>query len=655
MVRHGELIHISKKKVRVTLESDFVNGVLQYGPRGTGICDPDDGGLPIHIHRRDMGGLMEGQWLRLLVVQEEPDRRLGVVKGFEITRPRRVFGQFKQGHRGKWRGHVVPLGKKGWATLGFPVEEGFSEKLNDGDLVSAVLQWNEEAQLMLARIEKNMGYQFSSDMDLECIVDSFGLPDHFDDAVLNEAAELPDAESAIKVALEQDHYTDMRDVPFVTVDPVDARDYDDAVFVESVGKGWRLTVAIADVSWFVPPDSEIDAEALERGTSVYFPGVMIPMLPERLCKDLCSLVPDEDRLAVVTSMEFNAEGECVQADFYNAVIRSKKRMTYADLEDAYEKGPEGTILHMRQLKDVLRQRRFSKGAIALDLSEVRFMLDDDGEVCETLVERSDEAHQTIEEFMLATNIAVAKVLSEQKVPVIYRVHDAPALAKLDLLSEYLLQFDLHLDASRSLNQAIMGIVEGARELEGKELINSQLLRHFPQAEYTVENIGHFALSETHYLHFTSPIRRYPDLIVHRQLKNWIAGNRPVYKQNALVEVSRDACRLERRALAAERAMNDLKKCRWALARVGEEHEAIIWTVLEFGFFARMEPAQVEGLVSVRTLGDDFYEYYAGEQKLRGRRHGKVYTVGQRVSVTIDGVDLFARKIDLTLSKGRNTT
>lgn len=484
-----------------------------------------------------------------------------------------------------------------------------------------------------------------------------GLPLDFPADVEAEAARLPVDPRPADIADRKD----LRDLPFVTIDGETARDFDDAVCVETGAEdGFRLRVGIADVAQYVAPGSALDAEAARRGTSVYFPDRAIPMLPERLSNELCSLKPDRDRAVLVADMDFDARGRRVGARFFRAVLRSRARLTYTEVAAVLEGGPEAArrrselgdlvpqLERMRELMRLLYARRLANGALDLDLPEPVVDLDDAGHAKNVRYAERNDAHRLIEEFMLEANQAVAAALAQDEIPIPYRIHEPPERSDVFELNRFLHTANVHIDTRGDITPGMVATALG--ELRGHALervLSRQILRALKQARYDTQNVGHFGLAFSLYCHFTSPIRRYPDLLVHRQLVEWMEGRKTKAQaaDAALASASEASSRRERDAMDAERAMLDLKKAEFMQGHMREPHAATIVSIAGFGFFAELDEFPVEGLVPIEDLPGQ-WRFDDRDQVLYGTRSGRRLQLGDRVVVEATEVSIARRQITL---------
>ena len=438
---------------------------------------------------------------------------------------------------------------------------------------------------------------------------------------------------------------DLRNLPFVTIDGETAKDFDDAVFARRDGKGWRLWVAIADVSHYVRQGDALDRDARERGTSVYFPRRVIPMLPEKLSNGLCSLNPNVERLAMVCEMAITQHGEVARYEFYPAVFRSKARLTYTEVWQKLSSGrpPE----HLQVLYDLfkaLHEERNRRGAIDFDTTETRMIFDARGKIEKIVREARNDAHRIIEECMLAANVCAGNFLAERKQPVLYRIHDVPAADKVAALREFLAELGLQLpggEVPRPKDYA--KLIERIRKRPDFTLLQTILLRSLKQAVYSPSNVGHFGLAFDAYVHFTSPIRRYPDLLVHRAIKAALAGKK--YVEDDWEALGRHSSETERRADDASRDVENWLKCYYMRDHVGGTFSGSITGVVAFGLFVTLDDYFVDGLVHISELGRDYFQFDAARHMLLGERTGKRYRLADRMTVKLVRVDLDTRKID----------
>ncbi|RZA16649.1 MAG: ribonuclease R, partial [Lysobacteraceae bacterium] len=500
-------------------------------------------------------------------------------------------------------------------------------------------------------------------MEIEIAVRKYDVPHRFSPDTLTQSAKLPEKLRAADLK----HRIDLRDVPLVTIDGEDAKDFDDAVWCEATRDGFRLIVAIADVSHYVRPGTPLDDEAQLRATSVYFPGFVVPMLPETLSNGICSLMPKVDRLCFVCAMELGRDGVVTKATFHEAVMHSHARLTYTDVWNVIGDGiPEddraaalakvGPLLpqvrDLHALYKVLDKARAKRGAIEFESSEVRFVLDAKGAVSQAGMIQRNDAHKLIEECMIAANVQAALFLLQAGIPAPYRDHDKPPESKYADLEEFLKEFALRMPPWAKVKpKDFRAMLEKIRERPDATLLESVILRSQSLAVYSPDNIGHFGLALEAYAHFTSPIRRYPDLLVHRAIKHALAGGKPdthVYSPHEMSALSLQCSERSRRADEAQREVDERYRAAWMEGHVGKEFAGTISGVTSFGLFVELDESKVNGLVHVTQLPRDFYHFDAVRKTLAGERRGHEYRLGDRVRIVVLKASVEDRKIDFRL-------
>jgi ribonuclease R len=508
---------------------------------------------------------------------------------------------------------------------------------------------------VIGKVVATLGREGEPGAEVAAIAVHHGLRFTFSEAAASEARAV-----ASRVTEEDARgRLDLRAVPFVTIDGEDARDFDDAIAVERrEGGGFRLRVAIADVSHYVLEGSGLDREAAERGTSVYFPDRVLPMLPPEISSGICCLKPDEDRLALCADLEISPSGEVLRTEFAEALIHSHARLTYTEVQAAIQAARPvrgvGDPAPMVDLCEILARRRRERGSLDLEIPEAQVVLDGEGEAADVARRERLLAHRIIEELMIITNEAVARIFEARGEPTVFRVHGEPDPQKLRNLAELAVALGLPL-GTENLSQplGLARMAESLRGHPGARALHALLLRSLPQALYDVENIGHFGLATNEYLHFTSPIRRYPDLVVHRLLRRLLrtgaCGAREKLTER-LAELATQASARERAALEAEREVLAYYRARLMSRHLGEVFPGTVAGIVPFGLFVAIDRPFVEGLVHVQTLGDDYYAYDEQAQVLRGRRTGRAYRIGDPVQVRVRDVSLSRRQVDFELER-----
>jgi len=563
-----------------------------------------------------------------------------VIKVIDHAR-QRVLGIFRALPGGS--GRLVPIDKKR-VGLELAIPAGATADAEDGELVAVDIQKHGRYGLPSGRVKERLG-SIKNERAISLIaIHAHSIPHVFSPAVLAEAEKTKPVDLAGR--------EDWRDVPFITIDPPDAKDHDDAVHAAPDNDqrnpgGHVISVAIADVAHYVRPGSALDREAAIRGNSVYFPDRVVPMLPERISNELCSLRPHEDRAAVAVRMIIDAEGHKRSHSFHRVLIRSAARMHYAEVQTAVGGRPEEdvaplvpTIIEpLYAAYRALTRARAERSPLDLDLPERKIMLKSDGTVDRVVTPERLEAHRLIEEFMILANVAAAETLERARVPLIYRVHDEPSMEKLHALREFLATIDVSLPKAGALRPALFNrILSQVKGRDVETLVNEVVLRSQAQAEYASENYGHFGLNLRRYAHFTSPIRRYADLVVHRALiragRLGSDGLADSADQSSLGEVAAQISATERRAMAAERETVDRLIAHFLADRVGATFDGRISGVTRAGLFVKLDETGADGFVPARTIGSEYYRYYEDRHALVGNISGEVYRLGDRITVRL---------------------
>lgn len=619
------------------------------------------GGEDVFLPAREMRGLMSGDRVRVRIAEVDSTGRLaGEFLGVVATAPRFAVGRLRQDEGGRlW---LTPDNQK---TQPFELQIPFQDSLGAkaGQVVRAEMLTPPGARsALLGQVTEIIGEHLAPGLEIEIALRRHDLPHQWPAEVEQEAEALdPEVREA-----DCKGRVDLRELPLVTIDGADARDFDDAVYAEKTRSGFRLLVAIADVSAYVKPGSPLDIEGELRGTSVYFPRRVIPMLPEKLSNGLCSLNPHVDRLCLVADMKLDKSGEVTAAKFYEAVMHSQARLIYDDVAAmlADPKGEQAQahaklLPHLKALEavfEVLFAARTRRGAIDFEGTETKFEFTDDRKIARIVPVVRNKAHRMIEECMIAANVEAAKFVASKETPALFRVHERPDASRVASLKEFLAGRGLTLGGGEMPAVGDFAKVsEQARGRPDTSLIHMMILRTMSQARYAPEPLGHFGLALEHYAHFTSPIRRYPDLLLHRAVKHVIARKKPssfLYSQEQMAALGEHCSMTERRADEATRDVASWLKCEFMSHRVGERFDGVVSAVTAFGLFVELSGLFIDGLVHVSSLGDDFYSYDAKAQRLFGKRSGHAYTLGQPVRVQVARVNLEERKIDLALADGR---
>jgi ribonuclease R len=551
------------------------------------------------------------------------------------TNPQRILGVYRQGSEG---GRVLPIDKgsdKQWA-----IAEGATGGAKDGELVEAE-QSGPKGRMGLpkARIVARLGDPTQPRAVSLIAIHQHGIPDHFPDAVVAEA----DAAAPTKLG----QRTDLRDMPLVTIDPWDARDHDDACYVETHDGGeMTIWVAIADVAHYVTPNSELDREGRKRGNSTYFPDRVVPMLPDRLSGDLCSLHEGVERACLAVAMRIDAEGNKLSHEFHRGLMKSQASFNYEEVQAAMDGAPNDKTAPM--VSDVIRplyaayaalkKARARRQPLELDLPERQIVLDDDGKVTSVNFKDRLDAHKLIEEFMVLANVAAAETLIAKKTDLLFRVHEEPSPEKLEALREVANASGLQLAKGQVLQTAHLNrLLEQARDTDHAELVNISTLRSMTQAYYNPDNFGHFGLALKSYAHFTSPIRRYADLIVHRALVSshgWGNDGLSPWDREHLAETAKQISDTERRSMVAERDTTDRYLAAFLSERIGAELHGRVAGIAKFGIFVKLDETGADALVPIRTLGAEYFDFDTESQTLMGSKSGTIIGLGQRAVVKL---------------------
>jgi ribonuclease R len=673
---------------------DEVEGTIQGHRDGHGFVLRDDGESDIYLPPNEMRAVLHKDRVKARIVRMDrrgrPEGRVVEI----VERPQQpIIGRLLQ-ESGVW---LVALEDKRYGQ-DILIPKGATGTAKPGQVV--VVELTEPPALFgqpVGRVKEVLGEVDDPGMEIEIAVRKYSVPHEFSDACIALARTLPD-----KVrAQDKKHRVDLTDIPLVTIDGEDARDFDDAVYCEPAkvgrGKGWRLLVAIADVSHYVETGSAIDVDAYDRATSVYFPRRVIPMLPEKLSNGLCSLNPEVERLCMVCDMLVNAKGEVHAYQFYPAVMWSHARFTYTEVAAilANTRGPEAVrrkarvtdLLNLHDVYRALLTSRKERGAVDFETTETQIICDENGRIEKIVPRTRNEAHRLIEEAMLAANVCSADYILQSKHPGLFRVHEGPTPEKKDILRNYLKAIGVGLTISNDPKPGeFQRIAEATKERPDAQQIHSMLLRSMQQAIYTPINSGHFGLAYEAYTHFTSPIRRYPDLLVHRVIKAVLAKSKyqlpelptpgeahaklakRLQKNNLASRVKEPEQKLkklspdnlawqaaglhcsanERRADEASRDVEAWLKCKYMREHLGEEYSGVVTAATSFGIFVTLDAMYVEGLVHITELGGEYFRFDEARQELRGERTGIRYAIGTRVRVQVSRVDLDGRKIDFRL-------
>ncbi|MCC2248752.1 ribonuclease R [Virgibacillus sp. AGTR] len=656
----GELVRTRKNRFGLPEKMNLIRGRIQMHAKGFAFLIPDDEKQDdVYVHHSDLASAMNNDKVLVRIEKRDKDgnRPEGTVIRILERATLQVVGTFEDNRS---FGFVIADDKR------IPNDIFIPKNMTNGavsghKVIAHITKYPEGKKSAEGEIIHILGHKNDPGIDIISIIHKHGIKMDFPNKVLDQAAATPETISADEIKERRD----LRNETIVTIDGADAKDLDDAVSVKKLDNGnYKLGVYIADVSYYVEEGSPIDQEALERGTSVYLVDRVIPMIPHRLSNGICSLNPQVDRLTLGCEMEIDTSGNIVDHEIFQSVIRANERMTYSDVNKILVDKDEAlreryrelvpVFENMEQLASVLRHKRMDRGAIDFDFKEAKVLVDENGKPEDVVLRERSVAERLIEEFMLAANETVAEHFHWLDVPFIHRIHEDPDPGKLQTFFEFLAGLGYVVKGTNNEvhPQALQKVLE---EVQGKpeEMIVSKLmLRSMQQAKYDPQSIGHFGLATEFYTHFTSPIRRYPDLTVHRLIRTYLIQKKMDQKtmqkwKDAMPEISRQTSEAERRAVDAERETDDLKKAEFMKDKIGESYTGVISSITNFGLFVELENT-IEGLIHVSYLTDDYYHYDQRSQAMIGERTANMYRIGDEVKVKVAGVNLDERTVDFEM-------
>lgn len=671
IMEREQLVTFTKKgKIRLPQKNVAIEGIFRANDRGFGFVTIDSEEPDVYIPKEAVNFAMDGDTVAIDIVQPaDPftDRGAeGKVVAIIHRAVTQVVGEFmaydeQEVAETDLYGYAIPKDKK-MAGLTFNIAAQGIKPVDGSIVIIEVTHYPEKEypKSLEGLVKKVVGHKNDPGMDILSIVVAHGIPTSFSEAVLAEADQVPDIISEKDLAGRRD----LRDQQIVTIDGEDAKDLDDAVTVRKLTNGnYFLGVHIADVSYYVTEGSLLDQEAYERGTSVYLTDRVVPMIPQRLSNGICSLNPNVPRLTMSCEMEISLEGTIVAHEIFQSVIQTTERMTYTAINEIIEEEcPETSARYkellpmfdeMRKLHQILEQRREQRGAISFEDREAEVVVDSAGRPEEILLRSRGVGERLIESFMLAANETVAKHFNDQKLPFIYRIHEQPKEEKMQRFFDFAAVFGILVKGTKTdiTPKDLQKVLEQVNERPEEAVINTMLLRSMQQARYSEDNYGHYGLAAEDYTHFTSPIRRYPDLIVHRLIRSYSNGEVTEAKKEkwaqALPEIADHSSKMERRAVEAEREVDAMKKAEFMADKIGEEYEGIISSVTRFGLFVEL-PNTIEGLIHVNRLKQDYFHFIENHMALVGERTGMTLKIGQKVKVKVEKSDPETREIDFEL-------
>ncbi len=659
MEEKGLVVRTRSNRYGLPEKMSLVRGRVSAHAKGYAFVVPEEPGYDdIFIPPGETNNALNGDIVLAKVTKESSGaRREGTIVRILERGVKQVVGTYTESAN---FGFVIPDDKKFNGDIFIP-KHASKGAVEGHKVVVNITVYPEGRMSAEGEVVQILGHRNDPGVDILSIIYKHGLPIEFPEEVMEQAQKVPDKISEAEIKGRRD----LRNEVYVTIDGADAKDLDDAVSVTRLDNGnFKLGVSIADVSYYVTENSPIDKEAYERGTSVYLVDRVIPMIPHRLSNGICSLNPKVDRLTLTCEMEINERGVVVSHEIFESVIKTTERMTYSDVnkilvdqdEELREKYHDLVPMFedMEELAAILRKKRMKRGAIDFDFKEAKVLVDDDGHPTDVVIRERSVAERLIEEFMLAANETVAEHFHWLELPFIYRIHEDPKEDKLQRFFEFITNFGLIVrgKANTVHPRALQEIIEEVQGKPEEMVVNTVMLRSMQQAKYYPENLGHFGLATDYYTHFTSPIRRYPDLIVHRLIRTYIIKGemdpQTQAKWSALLpEIAQHTSKMERRAVDAERETDELKKTEYMEDKIGEEFDGIISSVTNFGIFVEL-PNTIEGLVHVSYLTDDYYHYDERQYAMIGERTGNVFRIGDEITVRVISVDKEERSIDFEI-------
>lgn len=660
LLAHGSVVKTRKNKIGLPNHLGLVVGRIQGNARGFAFLVPDnrEQEMDVFLPSGALLGALHGD--RVLVRVTGHSRRNGKEsREGEVTRVlvranNRIVGRFDRPQESAF---VVPDDVRISKHIHIPHRHTKNAKVGD-KVVVEVTMWPSDARVPDGRVIEVIGHMDDPGTDVRSIVRMFNLPEEFPPGVKGAAKRVPQQVTEEELKGRED----LRDKMIFTVDGEDAKDFDDAVSIEALDKGvYRLGVYIADVSYYVKENGALDKEALERGTSVYLVDRVIPMLPFELSNGICSLNEGVDRMVLACTADIGTDGQILDYRLSEAVIHSKHRMTYNKVYAIMQKDEQlcreyvdlvPHVRHMHKLMQILHQKRVARGAVDFDVPEAEIILDEKGKAIDIERRERNDAHRMIEEFMLTANEIVAGYLKKKKQPALFRVHEAPDADKIQDFSQFVgaLGFRLAEPVTPKALQELLGKAKGHAE-EG--IVSRLMLRSMMKARYSEQDLGHFGLAARDYCHFTSPIRRYPDLVVHRLVRQSLRGQLTKVRQEKwikrLPDIAEQTSLCERKAMDAERAADDRKKAEYMLNHIGEEFDGTVSGVSGYGFYVEL-PSTIEGLVHISTLDDDYYVYDEAHYRLIGQNTHRIFRLGDKVRVRASKADIESRNVDFVLAE-----
>ena len=651
MAGRGLLVKIRGGRYGLPDEMNLVTGKLVGHPNGFGFVIPDKQHCTndIFIHRKSINEAMHGDQVLVRIESEkEHGRPEGSIIRILNRNTEKLVGVYETFGRDGW---VIPNEPKHLHDIFIPGKK--CNKAQNGQIVDVRIEtYPTRHQPPVGKVVEILGKSNDPEVELQGILRKFGVRQGFTPKVIKEA-------KTIAKKNETEGRKDLTKLLIFTIDGERAKDFDDAISLELVGEYYKLGVHISDVSHFVSENSFLDDEAFERGTSIYYADGVIPMLPEVLSNEACSLKPNSKRLTLSIFIKFDHQANVLSTEIHNSIINSQRRFTYKEVAHLIEYGSDKiedlpflkTLASMNNLSQTLRKRRFRNGSVDFFVPEPEIQINKAGTVEKIGIIEHNKAHQLIEEFMLAANQAVALFLHNKNIPCIHRTHESPDQTKLSEFKEFISSFGIRLSSLENIrSQDLNNLLKKSKGTPEEKVINYLLLRTMKKARYSESNLGHYCLGFEHYAHFTSPIRRYPDLVVHRIIKKYLKNKCSKKEKktliNSLSEISEQSNQMEAKAMGIEREIIGLRRAQFMMNKIGKTFYGLIIGVTGFGFFVELESVFVEGLVKISSITDDYYLFIETEHKLIGQKYHRIFKIGDRIKVRVTNIDLSKRQIDL---------
>ena len=651
MAGRGLLVKIRGGRYGLPDEMNLVTGKLVGHPNGFGFVIPDKQHCTndIFIHRKSINEAMHGDQVLVRIESEkEHGRPEGSIIRILNRNTEKLVGVYETFGRDGW---VIPNEPKHLHDIFIPGKK--CNKAQNGQIVDVRIEtYPTRHQPPVGKVVEILGKSNDPEVELQGILRKFGVRQGFTPNVIKEA-------KIIGKKNETEGRKDLTKLLIFTIDGERAKDFDDAISLELIGEYYKLGVHISDVSHFVSENSLLDDEAFERGTSIYYADGVIPMLPEVLSNEACSLKPNSKRLTLSVFIKFDHQANVLSTEIHNSIINSQRRFTYKEVAHLIEYGSDKiedlpflkTLASMNNLSQTLRKRRFRNGSVDFFVPEPEIQINKAGTVEKIGIIEHNKAHQLIEEFMLAANQAVALFLHNKNIPCIHRTHESPDQTKLSEFKEFISSFGIRLSSLENIrSQDLNNLLKKSKGTPEEKVINYLLLRTMKKARYSESNLGHYCLGFEHYAHFTSPIRRYPDLVVHRIIKKYLKNKCSKKEKktliNSLSEISEQSNQMEAKAMGIEREIIGLRRAQFMMNKIGKTFYGLIIGVTGFGFFVELESVFVEGLVKISSITDDYYLFIETEHKLIGQKYHRIFKIGDRIKVRVTNVDLSKRQIDL---------